>query len=62
VQARSGEARDMAAGLRAAAQELQGVHQSSMQWAEREPTTGALAAPAAPMPAAAVVAPIMPLR
>lgn len=38
LHARSAEARTMAAGLRAGAAELQGVHKSSLQWAGRAPT------------------------
>ena len=45
---KSGEARAMAAGLRAGAAELQGVHKSSMTWANRAPVfpTGAGVGPA----------------
>ena len=38
LHAKSAEARTMAAGLRAGAAELQGVHKSSLQWAGRAPT------------------------
>lgn len=45
----SGRARAMAAGLRAGAAELQGVHESAVRWANRAPVfpAGAGAGPAA---------------
>ena len=56
LRAKSNEARAVAAGLRQGAVEFQGVHKSSMQWANRQPVfpRGAGTGPAVAVPVAPV--------